>query len=386
MKKIKILHVFQQFSNDSYGGIEEVIRQLCIRTQKFNIENKVFTLQKKKNVPFKNNFNNIMVVSCPTTFRIASTSFSMNCFKAFKRETNWADIIHYHFPWPFADLLHLLIVRKKKPAIVTYHSDIVRQKILKIIYTPLMYYFLNSMKLTITDSPQYKKTSKILSKLKSEVTAIQIDLDRKLMPDPDKERIAFWKSKLSNKFFLFIGRLTYYKGVHFLVDALKGTGYPCVIAGDGQEMHKIKKKIKDLKINNIHLTGSIAHRDKIALLHLCYALVLPSIYRSEAFGIVLLEGAMFGKPLISTELGTATSKINIHNETGIVVPPHNTEMLRNALTDLWENPQKVRKFGKNAKKHFERNFASKDMSFNYAQVYQRIYNNHIDPNFGKKQK
>ena len=50
-------------------------------------------------------------------------------------------MVHYHFPWPFADLLEM-IAGGSKPYIVTYHSDIVRQKLLGKYYRPLMNRFL----------------------------------------------------------------------------------------------------------------------------------------------------------------------------------------------------------------------------------------------------
>ena len=69
-----------------------------------------------------------------------------------------------------------------------------------------------------------------------------------------------------------------------------------------------------------------------------YAIVFPSHLRSEAFGISAGQGAMYGKPMISSEIGTGTSYINNHNETGLVVPPSNPQAFREAMRTLWENP------------------------------------------------
>ena len=74
--------------------------------------------------------------------------------------------------------------------------------------------------------------------------------------------------------------------------------------------------------------GYLLEDDKVALINLCYAVVFPSHLRSEAFGISLLEGAMYGKPLISSEIGTGTSHINIDGETGLVVPPNDPVALQ----------------------------------------------------------
>jgi glycosyltransferase involved in cell wall biosynthesis len=71
----------------------------------------------------------------------------------------------------------------------------------------------------------------------------------------------------------------------------------------------------------------------------------PSHLRSEAFGISLLEGAMYGKPMISSEIGTGTTYINIDQQTGLVVPPSDPQALREAMRTLWDDPQLAQEMG-----------------------------------------
>jgi rhamnosyl/mannosyltransferase len=80
--------------------------------------------------------------------------------------------------------------------------------------------------------------------------------------------------------------------------------------------------------------GQVSDAKKVALLKRCRALVLPSHLRSEAYGMVLVEAAMYGRPLISCEIGTGTSYVNAHEETGFVVEPESSTALALAMNTL----------------------------------------------------
>lgn len=173
-------------------------------------------------------------------------------------------------------------------------------------------------------------------------------------------------------FFLFVGVLRYYKGLHILIEAALNSTYPIVISGAGPVEKELKMLAAKLKVNNIHFTGNISEEDKVSLINLCTAFVFPSHLRSEAFGISLLEGAMYGKPLISTEIGTGTSFINIDQETGLVVAPRNPAALRQAMDYIWNNPEEAVVMGKNAEKRFKSLFTATPMSQNYYELYQSL--------------
>lgn len=118
--------------------------------------------------------------------------------------------------------------------------------------------------------------------------------------------------------------------------------------------------------------GHIPDTDKVALLQLCYGILFPSHMRSEAFGISLLEGAMFGKPMISSEIGTGTTYANIAGETGLVVPPSDPGALSNAMHYLWEHPAKAAEMGENAAQRFNRLFTTERMAHKYSTLYHEI--------------
>ena len=107
----------------------------------------------------------------------------------FRQLLSWANIVHYHFPWPLADLLHFY-GRVKVPTLVTYHSDIVRQQALARLYAPLMNRFLGSVDRIVCTSPNYLETSRVLARFKDGVDIVPIGLDRASYPDPPDDIAA----------------------------------------------------------------------------------------------------------------------------------------------------------------------------------------------------
>ncbi|HEN3635988.1 TPA: glycosyltransferase family 4 protein [Yersinia enterocolitica] len=367
---LKVLHFYKTYYPDSFGGIEQVIFQLCEGGASKGIDSTVLSLSKRSGIINKK-IGTHTVYCSPVNFEVASTPFSFQAIKDFKKLAQQSDIIHYHFPFPFMDMVHF-ISGINKPTVVSYHSDIVKQKNILKIYTPLMNLFLGSVSRIVAASPNYVATSATLKKFSRKVSVIPYGLDEDSYPTPLPERIDFWKSKFGTRFFLFIGAFRYYKGLHILIEAAKNSSYPIVIVGAGPIESELKKQAEKLDIQNIYFLGAVSDEDKASLLSLCYAVVFPSNLRSEAFGITLLEGAMYGKPLISSEIGTGTTFINIDQQTGLVVPPSDPVALRTAMDQLWDDIELSERFGRNARNRYLENFTSEKMVSSYIDLYNEI--------------
>jgi glycosyltransferase involved in cell wall biosynthesis len=367
---MKVLHVYKTYFPDTVGGIEKTISQIALSEALLEVDTEVLTMS-PTTVEETIKIDNHYVHRCRSNFEIASTPFSASAFLRFRQLAKGADIIHYHFPYPFADLLHF-ITRVNKPTVLTYHSDIVRQIYLLRLYQPLMHKFLGSVDRIVSTSPSYLKSSKPLAKFRDKVSVIPIGLDKSTYSAANKERLEYWQKKFGDKFFLFIGVLRYYKGLHILIEAACNSDYLIIIVGAGPIEKELKDQVKNLGIKNIYFVGFVSDEDKVALFTLSYATLLPSHLRSEAFGISLLEGAMYSKPLISCEIGTGTTYINIDGETGIVVPPSNPDALRKAMDYLWNNPRIAKKMGERAEKRYWNLFTADRMAKSYVDLYQNL--------------
>jgi len=212
----------------------------------------------------------------------------------------------------------------------------------------------------------------VLKKYAEKVKVIPIGIDQAGYLSPSKDALQAWREKLPERFFLFIGTLRYYKGLHILLEANAEKNFPIVIVGSGPIERQLQVLAKKLGLKNVFFLGALGDSDKIALLYLCFAMVFPSHLRSEAFGISLLEGAMFRKPLISSEIGTGTSWINIHNETGIVIPPSDPSALSLAMEKLWNDPVQAKIYGDRAYERYCELFTGGKMVSSYVDLYKSL--------------
>jgi glycosyltransferase involved in cell wall biosynthesis len=368
--KLKILHVYRTFFPDTHGGLEQAIRQIARGTSSPNCHVKIFTVSKGCHKTRSIDVDGIDVYQAPQLFEYASVNVMRRGWLTFRRLAKWADVVHFHFPWPFGDLLRLL-VPLDTPVVVTYHSDIIRQKRLRKLYAPLMHRFFQSCDRIVSTSPNYLRSSSVLNRYMGKVDVIPLGLERSTYPVVSSDRLSELEQEYGRGFFLFVGVLRYYKGLHILLEAIKDTDFRVLIVGAGPIEAELHKKAKELKLNNVEFLGYVDDESKLALFELCQAVVFPSFLRSEAFGMTLLEGAMLGKPLISSEIGTGTSYVNIDGETGLVVPPSDPLALRSAMT-LMTDDRVARRLGDGAKERFGALFSGKRMGRAYIRLYERI--------------
>ncbi len=332
---MRVLHVFKTYYPDSFGGVERTIHAIAKGALAHGIQSDVLSLSRD---PVANTveFDGHMAYKAKLDFEFASTGFSRDVLFRFKELSARADIVHYHFPWPFMDLLHLLHP-PGKPTVVTYHSDIVKQKLLLRLYKPLMHRFLSSTTRIVATSLNYLESSEVLQRYRDKTEIIPIGLDEADYPRASEELKDSWKSRFPKPFFLFVGVLRYYKGLHTLIKAARDVDADILIAGEGPMEGELKAQAVRAGLSNVQFLGPIGDLDKAALLELCTAFVFPSHLRSEAYGLSLVEAAMFGKPMISCEIGTGTSFVNKDGETGIVVPPQDAGALAGAMRAYLEN-------------------------------------------------
>lgn len=367
---MNILHVYRTYFPDTQGGLEETVRQICANTIPYGATHRIFTLSRNPE-PAILQLPEARVYRFPLTFEIASCGFSVTGVYGFKKLVEWADLVHYHFPWPYGDLLHFLC-HVRKPTLVSYQSDIIRQQGLLQLYSPLQNLFLSSVTKVVTTSPNYLESSPVLAKLDKEIKIIPNGLDEKGYAAVSDEKRDKVRERFGTDYFLFIGVLRYYKGLHYLLDAARDAAFTVLIAGSGPLEQELKDQTLRLGLQNVRFLGHVDDDEKIALIHEARAIVFPSCERSEAFGITLLEGAMFAKPLITADIGTGTTYINKDGETGLVVAPKDHVSLRAAMETLYSDKDLAMRLGEGARKRFDSLFTGQEMGRRYAGVYRDL--------------
>lgn len=183
------------------------------------------------------------------------------------------------------------------------------------------------------------------------------------------------ESYASNNKIIYIGRLSYEKGVDILIDAMGivSSKYPNVkvdIIGDGPEADKYKALIKRSGIGrNINLLGE-KHNLKSFYLN-SDIFVLPS--RTEGMSNVLLEAMSYGLPCIATAVG-GNKEIIVNGENGFLVKPEMQDGLAESVIELIKDQNLRERIGKNARQTIEEKYSIDMIADRYLEFYKRLYN------------
>ena len=379
---MKVLQIYKDYYPPVRGGIEGHINLLATGLKRRGIDVSVLV----SNTGFRlvrEEIDGIRVTRVPQVGRFTSAPLNMTFIYWLRKLARDADVLHFHFPNPTAEISYLMAGLNRR-VIVTYHSDIVRQARLGKIYSPFMKCFLDKAETIIATSPEYVRSSKVLSQYRSKcrVIPLGIELSRFASENTDASRIAELRHQYNRPIILFIGRFRYYKGLHVLIEAMTEIDAVLLIIGTGPLEKELREQsaAADLDKRVIFL-GELPDRDLVTYLHACDLFVLPSILRSEAFGIVQIEAMACKKPVISTEIGSGTSYVNQHGKTGLVVPPFDAHKMAAAVNMMLERPDMRESFGKAGYERVRSCFSSEKMVDRIVSVYQDI-----PPGTGRRQK
>lgn len=375
---MQVLHCYRTYFPDSQGGGQEAIRQIMLSTQAEGVGNTIFALSPKPYPPVIERAEGVVVRRRSWAAPASCDLGAWDAVRCFGQLARAADVIHYHYPWPFADFLHMTSGARRKPAVMTYHSDIVRQRVLGFIYHPLMASMLRSMDAVVTTSDAYARTSPTLRQFVQPDRLAVIPLgivEASYAPAlADARSISLTErfGLYSNGYFLSLGVLRYYKGLYTLIEAARGVDVQIVVAGDGPMRSELERAAGELPAGRIRFLGHVSDAEKMALMQGCRAFVLPSHLRSEAFGMVLVEAAMLGRPMISCEIGTGTSYVNLDQETGMVICPEDARALASALRRFLADESFGLQCGRRARARYDLLFSGAALGRAYLNLYQGV--------------
>ncbi len=276
------------------------------------------------------------------------------------------DIIHIHHPDPMAALALWLCGFKGK-VVLHWHSDILSQKGLLILYRPLQKWLIRRADVIVGTTPVYIKSSPWLQDFQKKCTFVPIGIDP--LPEGNPARI---KSRYPCEvMILSVGRLVPYKGYSYLVDAAAflPEGWKVVIGGDGPLRAKLQEQIqvKGL-VGKVELAGYLPQEDIPSWFEACDVFVLSSVFKTEAFGIVQIEAMSLGKPVVTTLVqGSGMSWVNDHGKSGLNVPPKDPRAMAQALMDVVREKEK---FGEAARKRFQELFTTETMINKVKAIYE----------------
>jgi rhamnosyl/mannosyltransferase len=316
------------------GGVETVARQLAEGAAAAGFEVDVLCLADKDS---DEEISGVRVHRVRSALKVGSAPLAMRFLEKYGELAQNADVIHFHTPNPMGELALLLKGRgQAEKVICTYHSDPLRPRWAAKAYRKLLRAFLDRCDAIVATSPNYIQSSPVLKPIESRCTVIPLGVDVERFSKVSPAAIAECEGMLGDlprPRVLFIGRLVYYKGVDVLLKALAQVpAVSGIIVGDGPLKRELEELAETLGISKrVRFLAPLPEDLYPAIYHCADLFVLPSIERTEAFGIVGLEAMAAGLPLITTELGTGTSYYNQDGITGYVVKAREVESLSEAI-------------------------------------------------------
>jgi rhamnosyl/mannosyltransferase len=189
--------------------------------------------------------------------------------------------------------------------------------------------------------------------------------------DRDRPGAQRLRARFGDPHLLFVGRLRHYKGLHFLLDAMPRVDAKLVIVGDGAMEGPLKEQAARLGLGD-KVTFAGAVDDETLLDHLAAAGIglLPSSTPTEAFGLAMVEYLAAGLPAISTELGTGTSFVNAHGETGLIVPACDPDALAAAMGEMLADRPRRERMGRAGRERVRGMFTTEAMMRGMDGLYQ----------------
>jgi glycosyltransferase involved in cell wall biosynthesis len=373
---MKVLYVYKDYY-PVVGGIENHIRLICqgLRRSFPDVEPTVLVTN-TTNQTVEEQIDGVRVIKAARLANISSAPISLSLFSQMRRLE--PDITHLHFPYPIGELAYLLGGRSRK-MVITYHSDIVRQKYLLQVYKPFMRRLLARADAITVSNPNYIQSSPYLKPLANKCMVIPhgADVSRFAATDATRIKATGIRRRYGNRpLVLFVGVLRYYKGVGYLIEAMRKVDAQLLIVGRGPQGAAWQAQAEQLGLQDkVAFLGRVNDDELLGLCHACDLFVLPSIQRSESWGAVQLEAMACGKPVVCTELGTGTSFVNQNEVTGLVVPPENSDALAGAINRLLADPALRQRLGEAGRARATRDLSVDSMVDQLVRWYRAVLSN-----------
>lgn len=373
---LRVLH-FGRFYDDQFGGIERHVSLLlaALAGRGALVRNLVAADSWRGDVLIRDAYE---IHRVPSLGRLASTAMAPAMFSALHRLHRQFkfQLVHLHFPDPLSHWVAATL-----PAdvarVVTWHSDIVRQKNLLRFYRPFLTRFLGRADALIAATPAHFQFSEQLDAVPPSrrhvvpyglnyaafTSALAVERGRAL-----RQR---WGD---GKFVFALGRHVYYKGFDTLISAMAQLPeLTLILGGQGPLSDQLKAQARRLlPTERVRFVGRLPDEDLPSYYHAADIFCLPSREPSEAFGLVQLEAMACGKPVVSCDLPSGVPYVNRHQHSGLLVPPGDVAALAMALRTLAGSPELCAQLGMNGQQRALTDYSVERMVNGTLEVYRQV--------------
>lgn len=356
---MRIVH-FGKFYPPEWGGIENVTEALAEEHCAMGHEVTVVCFTHEKH---HNKEGNPRVIRTKAFTTISSQPLSLRYLFVAIRFGRRADVVHLHAPNLLASFASLFLSRRTK-LLVQWHADIGGKGLLGKIFSPLQCLMLKRAAIIACTSPVYADSSQALEKFSDKIQIIPLGI-------PQKEIVR--SENKYGEYILSVGRLVPYKGFDVLLKAISlAKKIPkTIIVGTGPLEGKLREQARELGVcSKVLFIGQVDEQELMSLYDNALFFCLPSINKSEAFGVVLLEAMRAGRALLTTDIpGSGVSWVNQDRITGRVAAISDPNDLASCIVDLLDDRNALDAYADASHERFLEHFTQKRMAERMLDAY-----------------
>ena len=365
--KLRILEVNKAYFPHT-GGIETLVRQYSEEIGTIDgVEVKTLVCRDGRGGTSHEDMCGVDLTRAGSAGTLFKCPLSLSFVGLFRKMAKNADVVHIHVPFPLADAA-LMLSGFRGRVVVSWHSDVVRQKKLMLVYGPFMRYLLKRADVIAVATEGHIKGSDYLREYAEKCRIVPYGITAEDYLSVERTPFLTEKCADSNSVKVFFtGRLVYYKGVEVLLRAFRYVSKSrcrceLFIAGEGELREKLETMAERYGISDkVHFLGFLPDEQLRQAYADCDIFVLPSVVKSEAFGIVQLEAMIYGKPVINTALPSGVPYVSIDGETGLTVPPDAPKALAKAIVRLAADGDMRERYGKAARERVISHFSEENV-------------------------
>jgi glycosyltransferase involved in cell wall biosynthesis len=374
-RRLRVLHV-GKFYPPHPGGMESHLGFLAGRLRDSGEADVEVVVSNASSDTVSEVIDGIPVTRVGTRLAVAGASFNPGMARAIRERA--ADVVHFHHPNPTAVVSYLASGHPGR-LVVTYHSDIVRQRVLAALLGPLLDRFFRRASAILATSPNYAATSPVLRRHAERVRVVPFGIDAEGFADAPAEA-AEVRARYGPRIVLAVGRLVYYKGFDYLLRAFARVDGRLLIVGSGPLRKELEAEAERLGVaDRVAFLGSVP--DLRPYYHAADVFAFPSVARSEAFGLAQLEAMASGLPVVNTALESGVPFVSPHGLSGLTVPPRDAAVLAGAVSRLLDDPALRRRLGGAGRERARTTLSAGAMVERTLQVYRAAAEARVPPVF-----
>ena len=365
VRRKRVLHVGKYYPPHP-GGMETRLRSLCVSvTPWFDCEVIVANAERATRTE---TIDGVHVRRLATWLMLAGTPICPKMPWAIARAR--PDLLLLQWPNPAAFVAYA-ISGYRGPLIVAWESDVIRQRLLDKLFAPVTRAVLARASIILVSSPGYDADSPMLREFARKVRSLPVGISTQRFRRSDDDAISRIRDRYGERIVLGVGRLVYYKGFQHLVRAAKSINGVVVIVGDGPLRTALEDEARKQGVaDRVFFPGEVD--DLVSYYQACAVFVLPSVARSEAFGIVQLEAMACAKPVVNTRIPTGVPFVSLDGVTGITVPPEDSGALATAINRLLDDAKLRNKYGQAALRRVEEEFSADRVAVTARNIYEEV--------------